>query len=44
MQTVDLDEEFWKSIKKAAEQSNWIPEDYYMNDWVSDVCNFLRNG
>lgn len=40
----DLDEMSWASIKKAATESNWIPPDYYAGDWVSDVCNFLKNG
>jgi hypothetical protein len=41
---INLEEEFWKSIKEAANDSNWIPEEYYMNDWVSDICRFLRTG
>lgn len=41
--TIDLDAEFWRSIKGSAEKSPWIPrEHYFMNDWVSDVCRFLR--
>lgn len=43
-QTVDLDAEHWKIIQQAAEESKWIPPEYYVNDWVSDVCDFLRNG
>jgi hypothetical protein len=39
---IDIEKEFWKQIKTAAKNSEWIPEDYYMNDWVSDVCNFLK--
>ena len=31
-------------IKEAALKSNWIPPEYYMNDWVSDVCYFLKEG
>lgn len=41
---IDLDEEAWKQIKEAAKNSLWIPEQYMMNDWISDVCNFLRYG
>lgn len=39
----DVDKELWETIKKAAEESNWIPKEYYMNDWVYDVCGWLRN-
>lgn len=39
---IDIDAEMWKQIKEAAAESNWIPKEYYMNDWVSNVCNFLR--
>ena len=43
--TIDIEQEFWKQIKQAAEDSSWIPKDhYYMNDWVADVCKFLREG
>ena len=41
---IDLDFEAWESIKIASAQSTWIPQEYCMNDWVSDVCDFLRNG
>jgi hypothetical protein len=41
---IDLDKSAWEEIKKAATESSWIPSDYYMNDWVADVCNFLRDG
>lgn len=40
---IDLDALSWQSIKDAAGESNWIPEQYYMGDWVSDVCAFLRD-
>lgn len=42
--TIDIDKEMWESIKKAASESNWIPEEYFNNDWVYDVCEFLKNG
>lgn len=42
--TINVDEELWKAIKQAASESNWIPKEYYINDWVSDVCEFLKNG
>lgn len=41
---IDLDLEAWESVKVAASQSTWIPEEYHVNDWVYDVRNFLRNG
>lgn len=40
--TVDLGQEFWRQIQRAAAESTWIPPDYMMNDWVADVCAFLR--
>jgi glutaredoxin 2 len=39
---LNLDKEFWEHIKQAAAESEWIPKEYLMNDWVSDVCTFLR--
>lgn len=39
----DLDKMSWDAIKLAAKESGWIPKEYFMNDWVSDVCSFLRN-
>lgn len=41
---IDLDQNFWEQIKQSAEKSKWIPKEYYKNDWVSDVCDFLENG
>lgn len=41
---IDLDKEFWKAIKKAAHDSEWIPPEYMMNDWVADVCTYLKKG
>jgi len=38
----DLDKMSWDAIKLAANESGWIPQEYCMNDWVSDVCSFLR--
>jgi hypothetical protein len=36
---INLDHEAWLSIKAAAEESKWVPREfYYQNDWVSDVC------
>ena len=39
---VGLDAKAWKSIKQAAKDSKWMPDGYMMNDWVSDVINFLK--
>ena len=39
---INLDLCDWERIKKAASESNWIPEEYYQNDWVADVCEFLK--
>ena len=40
--TIDLDALSWASIKQAASESKWMPPEYTANDWVSDVCAFLR--
>jgi hypothetical protein len=42
--TLDLSLIQWESIQKAARESRWIPPEYFANDWVSDVCCFLRDG
>lgn len=39
---IDLDAADWAAIQEAAAASNWIPPEYFRNDWVSDVCRFLR--
>ncbi len=31
-------------ILQAARESNWIPKEYVMDHWLSDICNFLRYG
>lgn len=41
---LNIEEESWNAIKQAASDSKWIPNDYYINDWVSDVCEYLHNG
>lgn len=40
---IDLDAEDWKQIQQAASESEWMPPQYMRNDWVSDVCRFLRH-
>jgi hypothetical protein len=40
-QVMDLDALAWEQVKRAASESKWIPPEYMVNDWVSDVCEFL---
>jgi len=40
---IDLDDEDWKAIQQAAAESKWMPVEYMRNEWVSDVCSFLRD-
>lgn len=42
--TIDLDADTLDQIKKAVDESTWIPSEYMTNDWLSDVCKFLREG
>ncbi|MEO7326514.1 MAG: hypothetical protein ABIW82_16970 [Dokdonella sp.] len=41
---IDLYALAWESIMQAASESKWMPEEYFQNDWVSDVCGWLRDG
>lgn len=41
---MDMDQSDWDSIQQAARESKWMPPEYMRNDWVADVCEFLRNG
>ncbi len=41
---IDLDQGHWQRIKQAAMESKWMPPEYMKNHWVSDVCQFLREG
>ncbi|MEO8644560.1 hypothetical protein [Pseudomonas sp.] len=43
-QVIDLDAVDWETIQQAADDSNWMPNEYMRNDWVADVCNFLKYG
>lgn len=38
----DLDAQSWQAIKQAVAESTWIPPEYTCDDWVNDVCRFLR--
>lgn len=41
---IDLDAVDWGAIQKAADESSWMPNEYMRNDWIADVCNFLKYG
>ena len=41
---IDLDALDWESVKEAAAESKWMPPEYMRNEWVADVCEFLRAG
>jgi len=41
---IDCDKEDFLAILQAAADSTWMPDCYMRNDWVSDVCRFLREG
>lgn len=41
---IDLDAVDWETIQQAADESNWMPNEYMRNEWIADVCNFLKYG
>lgn len=41
---IDISATDWAAIQEAASESTWMPPEYMRNDWVSDVCRFLREG
>jgi len=42
---LDLDKALWEQLCQAAKESKWIPQEYYYaNDWVNDLCGWLRDG
>lgn len=41
---IDVSATDWAAIQEAASQSTWMPPEYMRNDWVDDVCRFLREG
>ena len=41
---IDVSASDWAAIQEAASESTWMPPEYMRNDWVSDVCRFLREG
>lgn len=42
--TINLNLVDMEAITKAASENTWMPEQYMRNDWVADVCAFLRDG
>lgn len=43
VETIDLDRSMWEEVKAAARESKWMPAEYMMNDWVADVCSWLKD-
>lgn len=41
---IDVSATDWAAIQEAASESTWMPSEYMRNDWVEDVCRFLREG
>lgn len=44
VETIDLMQLEMQSLIEAAEESKWMPPEYSMNDWLSDVRMFLMEG
>jgi len=42
--TIDLMHVAYERLQQAASESNWIPPEYYANDWIADCCRWLREG
>ena len=42
--TIDLDRLAYAQMAQAASESKWMPASYVSNDWIADVCDFLREG
>lgn len=40
---IDLRAAMMDELEKAASESPWVPENYYMNEVISDCCAFLRS-
>ncbi len=41
---IDLEKTGYQMLAEAAGQSNWIPPEYFANDWLADCAEFLRTG
>ena len=40
---IDIRHVMMDEIEKAVAESPWVPAEYYMNEVVSDICDFLRS-
>lgn len=43
-QPIDLDAVAMQQMRQAAAESTWLPAEYSGNDWINDVCRWLRDG
>ena len=43
-QPIDLDAVAMQQMRQAAAESTWMPAEYSGDDWISDVCRWLRDG
>lgn len=43
-QPIDLDTVAMQQMRQAAAESTWMPSEYTSNDWIADVCRWLRDG
>lgn len=41
---VDLEALDMAAISQAASESTWMPPEYCRNEWVADICSWLRDG
>ena len=41
---IDLDAVAMQQMRQAAAESTWMPSEYTSNDWIADVCRWLRDG
>jgi hypothetical protein len=41
---IDLTIADMESLKAAAAEGNWMPEQYTMNDLIADLCQYMRHG
>ena len=41
---IDLGREMLLDLQVAADNSEWMPEEYSTSDWHSDLCKFLTHG
>jgi hypothetical protein len=43
-EVIRLDELNWKALVDAAGRSQWMPQEYVINDWHADLCRWLEHG